>query len=81
MPLQPPYAFFATFTGMLLVKDFATGETSDFAFKDGVRQPFPGVRGGKSSNRTTTLPHVFFNYLIYSCSQLFSSRKWPLLPV
>lgn len=62
VPPQPPHAFFATFTGMLLVKDFATGETSDFAFKDDIRQPFPGVPGSKGSNRTT------FCYTTVTCA-------------
>ena len=39
---------------MLLVKDFATGETADFAFRGGIRQPYPGGRSAKGSNRTTS---------------------------
>ena len=36
------------------MKDFATGEVVDFAFKNGVRQPYPSRRGSKDSNRPTT---------------------------
>lgn len=51
---QPPHTFFAAFTGMLLVKDFATGKVFNFAYANGIRQPYPAVPAvEKTAQRTT----------------------------
>lgn len=49
-------AFFSTYTGMLMVKNFATAEVLDFAYQHGARQPYPATAqaSGKTSNRTSS---------------------------